>query len=75
MRDFIPFVQFKKREKHPWRSVTFTKVTYILKGHYAAAIYLRQVKLSFTFRGISKLLLGHCFTEAILSKKSVAAAI
>ena len=58
MRDFIPFVQFKKREKHPWRSVTFTKVTYILKGHYAVAIYLRQVKLSFTFRGISKLLTG-----------------
>ena len=24
--DLIPFVQFKKREKHPWRSVTFSKV-------------------------------------------------
>ena len=24
--DLVPFVQFKKREKHPWRSVTFTKV-------------------------------------------------
>ena len=23
---FLPFVQFKKREKHPWRSVTFSKV-------------------------------------------------
>ena len=23
----MPFVQFKKREKHPWRSVTFSKVT------------------------------------------------
>ena len=22
LRDFIPFVQFKKREKHPWRIVT-----------------------------------------------------
>ena len=33
LRNFIPFVQFKKREKHPRRSVTFTKVTYILKGH------------------------------------------
>ena len=22
----IPFVQFKKREKRPWRSVTFSKV-------------------------------------------------
>ena len=21
--DLVPFVQFKKREKHPWRSVTF----------------------------------------------------
>ena len=26
MRDLVPFVQFKKREKHPWRSVTFNKV-------------------------------------------------
>ena len=22
----VPFVQFKKREKHPWMSVTFSKV-------------------------------------------------
>ena len=22
----VPFVQFKKREKHPWGSVTFSKV-------------------------------------------------
>ena len=26
LRDLVPFVQFKKREKHPWRSVTFSKV-------------------------------------------------
>ena len=25
--DLVPFVQFKKREKHPWSSVTFSKVT------------------------------------------------
>ena len=24
LHDLVPFVQFKKREKHPWRSVTFT---------------------------------------------------
>ena len=24
LRNLVPFVQFKKREKHPWRSVTFT---------------------------------------------------
>ena len=24
--DLVPFVQFKKREQHPWRSVNFRKV-------------------------------------------------
>ena len=27
LRDLVPFVQFKKREKHPWRSVTFSNFT------------------------------------------------
>ena len=26
LRDSVPFAQFKKREIHPWRSVTFGKV-------------------------------------------------
>ena len=26
LRDLVPLVQLKKREKHPWRSVNFTKV-------------------------------------------------
>ena len=26
LRDLVPFVQFKKREKHLWRSVNFSKV-------------------------------------------------
>ena len=26
LRDLLPFVQFNKREKYPWRSVNFTKV-------------------------------------------------
>ena len=26
LRDLVPFVQFDKREKHPWRSVNFSKV-------------------------------------------------
>ena len=25
-RNLVPFVQLKKREKHPWRSVTLSKV-------------------------------------------------
>ena len=24
--DLLPFVQFNKREKHPWRCVTFSKI-------------------------------------------------
>ena len=33
LRDLVPFVRFKKREKHPWRSVTFSKVAgFSLKG-------------------------------------------
>ena len=26
LRNLVPFEQFQKREKHPWRSVTFSKV-------------------------------------------------
>ena len=26
LRDLEPFVQFRKRQNHPWRSVTFSKV-------------------------------------------------
>ena len=26
LRDLVAFVQFKNREKHPWRNVTFSKV-------------------------------------------------
>ena len=26
LHDLVPFVQFKKREEHPWRSVNFSKV-------------------------------------------------
>ena len=26
LRDLVPFAQFKKHEKHPWRSVTFSEI-------------------------------------------------
>ena len=26
LRDLVPFAQFKKREKDPWKSVTFSKI-------------------------------------------------
>ena len=31
LRDLVPFVQFKKREKHPWRGTTFSKVCNLSK--------------------------------------------
>ena len=27
LRDLVPLAQIKKCEKHPWKSVTFSKVT------------------------------------------------
>ena len=36
LHDLVPFVQFKIREKHPWRSVTFSKVAgfiYVTRLH------------------------------------------
>ena len=34
LRDLVPCAQVKKREKHPWRSVTLLKVT-LLHGHFS----------------------------------------
>ena len=31
LRDLVAFVQFKKREKQPWRSVTYSKPATLLK--------------------------------------------
>ena len=38
LRDLVPFVQFKKREKHPCRSVNFSKVTNGIKSLNASHI-------------------------------------
>ena len=27
LQNLVPFAQFKKREKHPWRSITCSRVT------------------------------------------------
>ena len=37
LRDLVPFVQFRKREKHPWKNVTFSKIagaSHIIKIQY-----------------------------------------
>ena len=33
LRDLVPFVQFKKSEQHPWRSVTFSEASNFTKSN------------------------------------------
>ena len=33
LRDLVPWAQFKKREKHPWRSVTFSEACNFTKSN------------------------------------------
>ena len=42
LRELVPLVQFKKREKHPWRSVTFSKVT-LLHGRFSRFLIVQMV--------------------------------
>ena len=39
LRDLVPFVQFKKRENHPWKSVNFKPATLLkltlLHGYFS----------------------------------------
>ena len=50
LRDFVSFVQFYKREKHPWRSVTFSIVAgfrlnvTLLHGCFSRFFRLQMVK-------------------------------
>ena len=36
LRDLVPFAQFKKREKLPWRSVTFLLKVTLLYGCFSS---------------------------------------
>ena len=60
LRNLVPFMQFKKRVKHPWKSVTFSRsVTLVLKATllrvfklykwYQIAQYITNHKLYFFF--------------------------
>ena len=39
LRDLVPYVQFKKCEKHLWRNVTFSKVARL---HYSWKCHIRS---------------------------------
>ena len=47
LSDLVPFVQFKKCEKHPWRSVNFSKVAgFSITCIYYTDIYLESCQTS-----------------------------
>ena len=61
-RNLVPFVQFKKCEKHPWRSATFSKV--------ASATLLKVTLLHGCFSRLKiEQMVPHCVTPQISSKK------
>ena len=41
LRDLVPFVQFKKHEKHPWRSVTYSQSATLLNKTLLYGCFLR----------------------------------
>ena len=43
LRDLVPFAQFKKSEKHPCRSVTFSKVATLLKVTHLRGCFSRSL--------------------------------
>ena len=51
LRDFVPFVQFKKREKHPWSIAAITSDTVYVRNPYLATTKKTHAK-----RKIAKIL-------------------
>ena len=41
LSDLVPLVQFKKREKHPWRSVDFSNVAGFYPATFLKVILVR----------------------------------
>ena len=48
LRDMVPFVQFQKREKHPWTSVTFS-----IKSNTHPWVFSTFFKLYQWYQGIT----------------------
>ena len=67
LRDLVPFVQFKKREKHPWRSVTFSKVA--VKSNTPPWVFFTFFRLYKWYQIVQRIILCQIFkllTKVIL---------
>ena len=51
--DLVPFVQFKKCEKHPWRSATLLRVT-LLHGYFSRFLNCTNGSKSYKTSHIAK---------------------
>ena len=45
LRDLVSFVQFKKHEKHPWKSATFSKACHFTKSNTHLWVFFTIFKL------------------------------
>ena len=45
LHDLVPFIQFQKREKHPWRTVTFIKAFNFTKSNTAPWVFFMFFKI------------------------------
>ena len=69
LRDLVPFVQFRKREKHPWKSVNLSKLqaeacnfTKIDTPPCVFFTFFKIVQMSTKSRNASHIPLSYCVT-------------
>ena len=65
LRNLLPFVQFKKREKHPWKNATFSKVSgcNFTTGNTPPWVFFTFFKLYKRYQIAQKNPFGICFVS------------
>ena len=63
VRDLVPFVQFKERDKHPRRTATFSKVAGQMHHFHQVTTALDQSRNGNFFRDCQKKFLKYPFSE------------
>ena len=64
LRDLVSFVQFKKREKHPWRLITCTKITFT-KSNIPPWVFFTVFKLYKWYQMAQRITIISCFLTSI----------
>ena len=61
LRDLAPFAQFKNREKHSWRSVTFSKACNFTKSKTPPWVFSTFFKMYKWYQITQRITLLECF--------------